>query len=224
MAEPGQPSRSRYPEPSAGAYPEPVSRLIESFLRLPGIGRRSAERLAFHVLKSPEDEATALAGAIRDVKKLVRHCDVCFNLSREALCSICADARRDRSRVLAVEQPKDLLAIETTGAYRGLYHVLMGRIDPMEGVGPEDITLDALLRRVDEPSVNAGRTAIEEVILGTNPTLEGDATAMYIGEQLATRRVRVTRLARGVPLGGRLEQAGKAVLADAIEGRTPAGG
>lgn len=206
--------------PERAAYPEPVARLIEEFARLPGIGRRSAERLAFHVLKAAPAEAAGLAGAITDVKRLVRHCEVCFNLSHGRLCGVCEDERRDAGLVLVVEQPKDLLALETTGAYRGTYHVLMGRLDPMDGVGPESLTLEGLLRRVREPGANTRGEAVREVILGTNPTLDGDGTALFIAEELKGSAVRVTRLARGVPLGGQIEMTGRAVLADAIVGRT----
>lgn len=208
----------------SAVYPEPVARLIESFAKLPGIGRRSAERLAMHVLTAPSEEAAAFARALSDVKTSVRHCDVCFNLCRERLCSICEDTRRDRSTVLVVEQPKELIALETAGAYRGLYHVLMGRIDPLEGIGPDAITIDALAARLEDPSKNTGGEPVRELILGTNPTLEGDGTALYMAEVLKgvceQRGVAMTRLARGVPMGGQIETTGRAVLADAIAGRT----
>lgn len=201
------------------AYPGPVERLIAELGRLPGIGRRSAERLAFHLLKATKDEAMALAGAIKDLKQNVRHCSVCYNLTDADPCSICADSRRDRTRVLVVEQPRDLIAIEQTGMYRGLYHVLMGRLSPLDGIEPEDLTISSLFARIDDAGRNAGGEAIAEVILGLNPTLEGDGTAMYLHDGLAKRGVSVTRLARGLPTGGSLEFANKAVLADAIEGR-----
>jgi recombination protein RecR len=203
----------------ASGYPGPAERLIAELGRLPGIGRRSAERLAFHLLKASTDEAMGLARAIADLKQNVRHCTVCFNLTDSDPCPICADTRRDRSRVLVVEQPRDLIAIEQTGMYRGLYHILMGRLSPLDGVEPEDLTIAALLARVDDPAKNAGGEAVAEVILGLNPTLEGDGTAMYLHDELAGRKVEVTRLARGLPTGGSLEYANKAVLADAIEGR-----
>ncbi len=229
-AEPRQ-HASEYPHKKGGsrgasggsAYPAPVERLIVELGRLPGIGRRSAERLAFHLLKASADEAMALSGAIADLKRSVRHCSVCFNLTDEDPCAICGDARRDRSKVLVVEQPKDLIAIEQTGMYRGLYHVLMGRLSPLDGVEPEDLTIPALLRRVDDAAKNAGGEAVAEVILGLNPTLEGDGTAMYLLDELSGRGVTVTRLARGLPAGGSLEFANKAVLADAIEGRQEMG-
>jgi len=194
------------------AYPEPVDRLIEAFARLPGIGRRSAERMAFHVLKSEKAEALALARALTDVKEKVRHCGLCFNLTDSDPCPICADSRRDHGVILVVEQPKDLIALEQTGQYAGVYHVLMGRLSPLDGVGPESLTIDLLLERV-----RGGQ--VREVILGLNPTVEGDGTALYLADQLGAGGVRVTRLARGLPAGGNLEYASKAVLGDAILGR-----
>lgn len=200
------------------AYPRAVERLVAEFAALPGVGRRTAERLAFFVLKSDEARALSLAQAITDVKRSVRHCRVCWNLADADLCEICADPRRDRGTVLVVEQPKDLIALEQTGMYRGLYHVLMGRLAPLEGVGPEELTMGGLLERIDQPDVNPGGTPVTEVILGLNPTLEGDGTAMHLGELLG-KKVKVTRLARGLPSGSQLEYANKAVLADAITGR-----
>jgi recombination protein RecR len=200
-------------------YPHAVDRLIDEFASLPGIGRRSAERLAFHMLRSPKERAMALADAIREVKTSVQHCDVCWNLSDGKLCRICADAERDRHTVLVVEQPKDLIAIEQTGLYKGLYHVLMGRLSPLEGIGPEELTIGALLKRVEDPSLNLGGTRIREVVLGMNPTLEGDGTALHLLEELRSRGVAVSRLARGLPSGSQLEYANRAVLADAIMGR-----
>lgn len=201
------------------AYPPVVERLIEEFAALPGIGRRSAERLAFHVLKSEERAALALSKAIADVKKSIRHCRICWNLTEDPVCSVCADAGRERGSVLVIEQPKDLIALEQTGMYRGVYHVLLGRLSPLEGIGPEELTVADLLQRVDHPDSNAGGVKVEEVIMGMNPTLEGDGTALYLTEQLRTRGVRVSRLARGLPSGSQLEYANKAVLADAIVGR-----
>jgi recombination protein RecR len=204
---------------ASSPYPPAVDRLIEEFSRLPGIGRRSAERLAFHVLKSSQDEALGLANAIRAMKESVGHCSVCFNLAEEDPCRICSDARRDRESVLVVEQPRDLIALEQTGMYRGLYHVLLGRLSPLEDVGPEDLTVDRLLQRLEEPSTNPGETKVAELILGLNPTLEGDGTALLLADEAHKRGVRVTRLARGLPAGSQLEFANKAVLADAIAGR-----
>lgn len=205
------------------AYPEAVTRLIEHLSDLPGIGRRSAERLAFHVLKSPAESAERLARALRDVKSTVHHCSACFNLTQHDPCPLCADPGRDRARVLVVEQPRDLIALEQTGMYKGLYHVLMGRISPLEGIGPDAITAEALFRRLDHPDRLPGAVRVEEVILGLNPTLEGDGTALYLTEQCAARGVRVSRLARGLPSGAPLEYASKAVLADAILGRQSIG-
>lgn len=198
------------------AYPGAVDRLIAEFNRLPGIGRRSAERLAFHILKSDEPSAMALAKAIADVKKTVRHCRVCSNFSDSDVCAICTQDGRDRTRVLVVEQPKDLIALEQTGMYQGLYHVLMGRLSPLDGVGPAELTVAELLRRIDNPAANPGGIAVAEVILGLNPTIEGDGTALFLAQELKSRNVKVSRLARGLPSGSQLEFANKAVLADAI--------
>lgn len=200
------------------AYPKAVDRLIAEFAALPGIGRRSAERLAFHVLKSDEAGAMGLAKAIVDVKKNVRHCEVCWNLSDAGRCDICEDASRDRGLVLVVEQPKDLIALEQTRMYKGVYHVLMGRLSPLDGIGPEELTLWQLMLRVDEAAKNTGGVKVREVILGLNPTMEGDGTAMHLTEQLRGKAT-VSRLARGLPSGSQLEYANKAVLADAILGR-----
>ncbi|MBI5723012.1 MAG: recombination protein RecR [Planctomycetes bacterium] len=193
-------------------YSQTIERLIEEFGRLPGIGARSAERLAFHVLKSPDDQAFALAQAIRDVKEKVRPCPVCFNIAEGQLCQICADARRDKSIIAVVEQPKDLLALESTGAYRGVYHVLMGHIAPLEDIGAEDLTIGPLLERV-----KAG--GVKEIILATNPTVAGDGTALHIMALLAGSGAKVTRLARGLPTGGQIEYANKSILSDAINER-----
>jgi len=191
--------------------------------RLPGIGRRSAERLAFHLLKGDEASALRLSKAIEDVKRTVRHCQHCFTLCDADLCPICANPQRERQRVLVVEQPKDLIALEQTGMYRGLYHVLMGRLAPLDGIGPDALTIDRLLERIDHPDrfvPPAGESVvITEVILGLNPTLEGDGTALHLAEAFKGRDVSVSRLARGLPTGWQLEYANKAVLGDAIEGR-----
>jgi len=228
-------SRTRSYGGSTG-YPESVTRLIDELAHLPGIGRRSAERLTFHILKATEPEAMALSNAIAEVKRRVRHCIVCYNLMDASatppttptpssapaprLCSICADNTRDRATVMVVEQPKDLIALEQTATYSGLYHILMGRISPLEGVSAADLTVSDLLHRVDDPSANIS-APIREIILALNPTLEGDGTGLYLAQELEGRNVRVTRLARGLPTGSTLEFASKAVLADAIEGRKP---
>lgn len=211
------PARPAASPGAGGAYPEPVQRLLTEFARLPGVGRRSAERLVFHVLKTPKDEALRLAEAIRNVKTNVRHCARCFNFASGEECAICADPRRDHATILVVEQPKDLIALEQTGTYRGVYHVLMGRLSPLDGVGPEHLTAADLLRRVDR--ARSTDQPIREVILGMNPNLEGDGTALYLTGELKSRGVKVTRLARGLPAGSQLEYASTAVLADAIEGR-----
>lgn len=191
---------------------ESVSRLMEEFGKLPGIGKKSAERLTYHVLRLHKNEALGLADAIRDVKENVRYCAQCYNLAEQELCSICQDPRRDRSLLCVVEQPRDLMALEDSGTYKGLYHVLLGRIAPLEGIGPEQLTIDALVERVR-------RGGVQEVIMATNPTLEGDGTALYISNRLAEFPARITRLARGITSGSVLEFANKEILADAITGR-----
>ena len=198
------------------AYPKAVDALIAEFAKLPGIGRRSAERLAFYVLKNDERGAMNLAQAVIDIKKTVRQCENCYHLADGQLCAVCGDASRDRGLVLVVEQPKDLLALEQTAMFKGLYHVLMGRISPLEGIGPHDLTVARLIERIKDPATNPGGVAIREVILGLNPTLEGDGTALYLSEALTGLKVKVSRLARGLPSGSQLEYASKAVLADAI--------
>ncbi len=194
-------------------YTQSIQSLIEQLAGLPGIGVRSAERIAFHLLKQPVEEVMKLADAIRDVKTRIRHCSVCYNLTENDPCDICADPGRDHSLVCVVEQPKDLLALEAAGLYKGVYHVLLGRIAPLDEIGPADLTIDALGKRLE-------RGDIREVIMGTNPTMEGDGTALHIQQQLARfPQVQVTRLARGLPAGGSIEYANKNILADAILGR-----
>ncbi len=192
--------------------PPSLTRLMEEFEKLPGIGPRSAERLAFHILKADRDAALALANAVRDVKEQVRHCRVCYNLTEADPCGICSDVKRDQSQVFVVEQPKDVLMLESTGLVRGAYHVLLGHIAPLDGVEPGDLTIDALIKRV-----KAG--GVEEVVIATNPTMEGEGTALHIKSLLSDTGVRVTQLARGLPSGSQLEYASRAVLQDAIEGR-----
>ena len=194
------------------AFGPAVGRLIEQFNRLPGIGRKTAERLANHVLTVSEQEAGELADAIRAVKSAIRRCRVCFNLTEGETCAICSDVRRDRDVVCVVEQPRDVVALEATGVFRGLYHVLGGRLSPLEGVGPDDLTLNALVRRVRHEGV-------QELVMATNPTLEGDGTALFISNLLAEDNVRITRLARGIATGSVLEFANKEMLADALRGR-----
>ncbi len=190
----------------------PVSRLIEELAKLPGIGKKSAERLAYHLLRAPKEEALALAEAIRKVREELRYCRTCYNLTEQEECAICRDPRRDRRLLCVVEQPRDLMALESCGAYRGLYHVLLGRIAPLENVGPEQLTIDALVRRVQEGD-------FAEVIMATNPTTEGDGTALHISNLLRIRPVKITRLARGITTGSVLEFANQEILADALNGR-----
>jgi recombination protein RecR len=212
--------------PKSTANPEPVERLIDEFARLPGIGRRSAERMAFHVLKSGVEQAQRLSRAIDDVKKHVKACSVCFNLTDVDPCRICGNPNRDASVILVVEQPKDLIGLEQTGMFKGVYHVLTGRLDPLAGVEPQHLTIPQLLERVREPAAhNCRGVEVKEVILGTNPNMEGDTTAMYLSEQLGVGGlgVKITRLARGLPSGSQLEYANAAVLADAIQGRQAMG-
>jgi len=186
-----------------------LENLIRHLQQLPGIGPRSAERIAFHLLRQTPEDAYRLAEAIRDLKTKLRHCSVCFNLTDIDPCNICQNPRRDHSLVCVVEQPKDLETIEATGAFNGVYHVLLGHLAPMEGIGPEHLTISQLVER-------AKKGEIKEVIMATNPTLEGDGTALHIGELLAFQGVKVTRLARGLAVGSQLEYTSKATLADAI--------
>jgi recombination protein RecR len=189
-----------------------VTRLINEFAKLPGIGKKSAERLAYHVLRVHRNEAMELADAIRAVKDNVQYCRKCYNLAEEDECAICRDRSRQQDVLCVVEQPRDLIALEQSGAYRGLYHVLLGRIAPLDGVGPDQLTIDALVKRVREGS-------FKEIIMATNPTIEGDGTALHISNLLADLPIRVTRLARGITTGSVLEFANKEILADALTGR-----
>jgi recombination protein RecR len=189
-----------------------IARLIEEFGKLPGIGPKTAERLTHHLLAADRSQALALAEALRAIRESVHPCRQCFNLTEGELCGLCTDPRRDPSLLCVVEQPRDLAALEKAGMYRGLYHVLQGRLSPLDNVGPEQLTIDALVERV-----RGG--VVQEVIMATNPTLEGDGTALYISNLLAGTGVRVTRLARGLPSGSVLEFANSQMLADALEGR-----
>jgi recombination protein RecR len=197
---------------AAHPYGPAVTNLIDQFAKLPGIGRKSAERLAHYLLSCREDEALGLADAIREVKSSVRACSRCFNLTEGELCRICADPRRQQHVVCVVEQPRNVVALEATGVYQGLYHVLGGALAPLEGTGPEHLTIDALVRRVRNDGVR-------EIVMATNPTLEGDGTALYISNLLANDPVKITRLARGIASGSVLEFANKEMLADALRGR-----
>lgn len=186
--------------------------MVQQLGRLPGIGRKSAERLAYHLLRVPKAEALALADAITRVRENVRYCETCFNLSEGSTCDICSDPQRDVTRLCIVEQPRDLMSLEQAGVYRGLYHVLLGRIAPLDGIGPDQLTIDPLVERV--------RTGnFQEVIMATNPTLEGDGTSLFISNLLSEFPVNVTRLARGITAGSVLEYANKEILADALTGR-----
>jgi recombination protein RecR len=192
---------------------ESVTRLIDEFAKLPGVGRKSAERLAYHVLRVGKGEALALADAIRDVKQNVRYCKTCFYLAEKGdECEICQDPRRDRSQLCVVEQPRDLIQLESSGVFRGLYHVLLGRIAPLDGIGPDQLTIDTLVERVRKGS-------FREVIMATNPTVEGDGTSLHISNCLAEFPVEITQLARGITVGSVLEFTNKEILADAFTGR-----
>ena len=191
---------------------ESVVRLIDQFAKLPGIGRKSAERLAYHVLRVNKAEAVALADAIRDVRENVRYCATCYNLAEGERCTVCSDVRRDQAVLCIVEQPRDLMSLEQAGVFRGLYHVLLGRIAPLEGVGPEQLTIDQLLSRVASGQ-------FREIIMATNPTVEGDGTALYLSNLLAEYPIEITRLARGITTGSILEYTNKEILADALSGR-----
>lgn len=195
-------------------YSEVVETLIAELSTLPGVGRRTAERLAYHILRQPSEDAMRLAQSIRDVKRRIHPCSECGNLDESDPCAICSDPRRDRTTILVVETPKDLAAIERSGAYRGLYHVLGGRIAPLDGVGPEDLGIEDLMKRLD-----ASGSTVKEVILGTNPDMEGDGTALYVRKCLARKGVPVTRIARGIPTGSSIEYSSTPVLIDAIADR-----
>jgi len=196
----------------AGVYALPVQELIDELGRLPGIGPKSAQRIAFHLLKITAQDAGRLAAAITTVKDRIRFCQRCFNVTEEVECDYCTDPRRDPSLVCVVEDPRDIVAVERTGEYRGRYHVLGGAINPLEGVGPDQL-------RVRELYARLGGDGIDEVILATNPNLEGEATAMYLSRQLKPLGVKVTRLASGLPVGGDLEYADELTLGRALEGR-----
>jgi recombination protein RecR len=196
---------------------EPVARLIESFARLPGIGPKTASRLTFYLLRAPETEARALAAALIAVREQVVFCERCFNISDRSVCSICSDDSRDQRRLCVVEEPLDVLALERTGEFKGLYHVLHGAISPLDGVGPERLKIHQLLDRAGEAH-RAGEP-FEEVVIATNPTLEGEATAMYLAERLEPIVGSVTRIARGLPVGGDLEYADEVTLIRALQGR-----
>ncbi|CAN5693724.1 recombination mediator RecR [soil metagenome] len=200
-------------------YAEPVQRLIDELARLPGIGPKSAQRVAFHLLKVTPAAARQLADAIVEVKEKVRLCRSCFNVSDAELCEFCRDARRDSSLICVVQEPPDIVAIERTREFRGLYHVLQGAISPIEGIGPEELRVGELLERMKRPM--EGHAPVAEVIVATNPNIEGEATAMYLGRLLSPLGITVTRLASGLPVGGDLEYADEVTLGRALEGRRP---
>lgn len=196
----------------AGAYAGPVQDLIDELGRLPGVGPKSAQRIAFHILKVPAEDARRLSRAIENAKAKVAWCERCFNLAEGDLCGICADDRRDASLLCVVEEPKDLVAVEKTGEFKGRYHVLQGAISPIEGIGPDQLRVKELLARLEPEGV-------AEVILCTNPNIEGEATAMYLGRLLGPLGITVTRIASGLPVGGDLEYADELTLGRALEGR-----
>jgi recombination protein RecR len=196
---------------------EPVARLIEALARLPGIGPKTAQRLTYHILRAPEGEARTLAAALIAIREQVVYCESCFNISTGPLCPICADPSRDQTRVCVVEEPLDVLAIERTASFRGRYHVLHGAISPMDGIGPDRLKVRELLDRAAE-RCRLGEP-YEEVVLATNPTLEGEATAMYLAERLQADVNSITRIARGIPVGGDLEYADEVTLVRAMQGR-----
>ena len=229
--------------PANPHYTDSLRSLMELFAKLPGVGSRSAERMAFHILKAPREEALQLADAIRNVKDHVIHCPICFNLTESRggadPCHICTDPNRDHSLICVVEQPKDLLQLESTGIYKGTYHVLLGRIAPRENITPADLTSPQLLERITQSNQSPqptpqelnptaqglnpwAHTPLKEIILATNPTMEGDGTSLYLQQELsyAAPHLAITRLARGLPAGAQIEDPNKAILADAINGRT----
>ena len=193
-------------------YARPLLRLLQALEKLPGIGPRSAERIAFYLLRIPQEDARQLAQAILDSKEQLRFCEICFNLAESARCEVCQDPTRDPSVICVVEEPKDVLAVERTGSYRGLYHVLLGAIAPLEGIGPELLKIDELLRRLSDG-------VIQEVVIATDADKDGETTAAYLAKLVKSRNVKLTRLASGIPVGSHLEYADQATLSRALEGR-----
>lgn len=196
----------------SSVYTDSLHKLIEEFGKLPGVGPKSAERLAFYILKATPDQAMGLANAINDVKTNIKRCQTCFNLAEGQVCQICADPRRDKSLICVVEQPKDVISLEKTGACKWVYHVLGGHIAPLDGIEPSDLTIDKLVERVRSDE-------IKEVIMATNPNMAGDGTSLYISSLLRSLGVKITRLARGLPTGTTIEYASGKILNDAINGR-----
>ncbi|MGD9677771.1 MAG: recombination mediator RecR [Vulcanibacillus sp.] len=193
-------------------YPEPIAKLIEGFTRLPGIGPKTAQRLAFYVLKMKEEEVYNIASALINVRKNLTNCTKCHNITVSNPCMICSDKTRDNSVICIVQEPKDIIAIERTGEYHGLYHVLNGAISPMEGIGPEELKLRELILRLNDEDVT-------EIIIATNPNIEGEATAIYISKLIKSIGIKVTRIAHGLPVGGDLDYADEVTLTKALEGR-----
>ena len=198
-------------------YPEPVARLIDALQRLPGIGPKTAQRLTFFLLKRPAEEVRELSSSLMAVKEQIGYCTICFNVTDQDPCRICSDPARDNNLLCVVEEPNDLLAMERTGEYKGRYHVLLGALSPLDGVGPDDLKVRELLARLDA----GGSTT--EIILATNPNVEGEATALYLARLLRPLGVRITRIARGLPVGGDLEYADQVTLSKALEGRREIG-
>ena len=192
--------------------PDPLTRLVEQLQKLPGIGAKSAQRLAFHILKNPRDDAERLCDAIRDIKERVTYCTVCNNITEQDPCAFCTSASRDQRLICVVEEPQNVSVVEKTREFRGVYHVLMGALSPLHGVGPDDLKIKGLLSRV-------GDGAMDEVILATNPNVEGEATALYLARLLKPLGVRVTRIAMGIPVGSDLEYADEVTMSRAMEGR-----
>ncbi|MDI6601857.1 recombination mediator RecR [Calorimonas adulescens] len=192
-------------------YTPPMARLIEELSKLPGIGPKTAQRLAFYIIDMKDEDVESLSNAIKEAKWKIHYCPICFNITERDLCEICSDTSRDRSAICVVEDPRDVVAMEKTREYRGLYHVLHGTISPLDGVGPEDIRIKELLSRINED--------IKEVILAVNPDVEGEATTMYIAKLLKPLGVKVTRIAHGIPMGGELEYADEVTLGSALNGR-----
>ena len=196
-------------------YADWMSQLVEALARFPGIGRRSAERMVFYLLRAPKPEALKLSSLITSVKENVFFCERCHNFADSRICHICSDPGRDKGLICVVEDPKDVIAIEKTGSYAGIYHVLLGALSPLEGVGPDEIQIAGLFRRVKEEKVR-------EIILATNPNTEGEATALYISRMLKPLGIKTTRIARGIPVGSHIEYTDQATLSRALEGRLPA--
>jgi recombination protein RecR len=197
----------------SSATPEPVQNLIEALSRLPGVGPKTASRLTYYLLRAPDELSKTLAAALVDMKALTRYCSTCYNITVDDPCPVCRDSQRDQRTIAVVEEPLDVMAVERTGAFRGVYHVLHGVISPVNGIGPDDLRIKELVARV-------GTGKALEVIIATNPGLEGDATAMYVQRQLANSGVRVTRLARGLPMGGDIEYVDAVTLMRALQGRS----